>query len=362
MDKTTKALLVIFFTLLFCLFFLLSTPFYSTSDRTLKRSYNFYKGQEPMSSIHSITFSKKAPEDYDESWSASATDANCLIGYRKGDQVYIVGEQILASWDCQYMFAGHDSYGTPFWTNLTNINGLDLIDTSQVKEMAFMFTFSKVSDLSGIETWDVSNVQDFSAMFQGHDNSGDSPFICLSVANWDTSSATSMSHMFYGCAQLTSIPIDNWNVSKVKNFSHMFADCYKLQSLNLSNWQTSAAINFDAFLNDCHSLAQIDVSALNTSACKQFSQMFEACINLEKIIGINNWDVSNANYYAFSETFHCCYKLKELDLSNWVAAPDNTARMFKNCQSLVYLDVSGLDLSEANTFEMYDGCENLKIS
>jgi hypothetical protein len=89
--------------------------------------------------------------------------------------------------------------------------------------------------------------------------------------------------------------------------------------------------------------------------------MFEACINLEEIIGINNWDVSNASHYAFSETFHCCYKLKSLDLSNWIAIPDNTARMFKNCNSLVYLDISGLDLQGANTIEMYDGCENLKI-
>ena len=90
--------------------------------------------------------------------------------------------------------------------------------------------------------------------------------------------------------------------------------------------------------------------------------MFESCHNLRQIVGINNWDVSSANHYAFSETFSCCYNLVSLDLSRWLAKPDNTARMFKNCKSLQYLDISSLDLSGANTFEMYDGCENLKFS
>ncbi len=46
-----------------------------------------------------------------------------------------------------------------------------------------------------------------------------------------------------------------------------------------------------------------------------------------------------------------------LDLSNWRAYPDNTARMFKNCYSLKYLDISGLDLTNENLIcdEMYDG-------
>ena len=91
--------------------------------------------------------------------------------------------------------------------------------------------------------------------------------------------------------------------------------------------------------------------------------MFESCYNLQQIIGLNNWDVSNANYYAFSETFHRCYKLTSLNLNNWRATPDNTARMFKDCKSLIYLDISGLDLSQIKTdCEMYEGCENLKFS
>jgi hypothetical protein len=63
------------------------------------------------------------------------------------------------------MFAGHDIYDEPLWTNLTQIYGLELINTSQALRMDFMFAYSKISELPGIEYWDVSGVQDFSAMF-----------------------------------------------------------------------------------------------------------------------------------------------------------------------------------------------------
>ena len=337
-------------------------PSYSQKDYTLKDGPDFYQGQHPMSEIQVITFSHSTPLEFDEKWGASETDADCLMGYRVGNHIFIVGEQIHASWRCSYMFAGHDNYDRPLWSSLESIEGLGLINTSSATEMKCTFAYTQLEYLNGIENWDVSNVRDFSGMFQGHSNSGDSLFKELNVTSWDTGRAMSMSHMFYGCSQLTSIPIDNWNVSRVGSFSHMFADCYNLSGLNLSNWQTDSVVSFDAFLNDCHSIRVIDVSALNTSTCEQFSQMFEACVGLEEIVGINNWDVSNASYYAFSETFHCCYKLESLDLSNWEATPDNTARMFKNCKSLSYLDISGLDLANAATTEMYDGCENLKFS
>lgn len=337
-------------------------PEHTKEDYTLRDSFGFYQGEYPMELITSIVFSREKPTFYDEYWSASKTGASCLRGYRIGEQVIIVGEHIYASDYCSYMFAGYNTYGDKLWSSLIAIDGLSLLDTSCVTSMKMMFAYTRLRELKGIEYWDVSNVTDFTAMFQGNDNSGDVPLTYLPVGAWDTSSATSMKYMFYGCAQLTYIPVDNWDVSNVTNFSHMFADCYNLTSLNLTNWQTSSARNFDAFLNDCRSLTTIDVSLLDTSKCTQFSQMFESCYSLQEIVGINNWDVSNASYYAFSETFHCCYNLESLDLSNWEAAPDNTARMFKNCKNLSYLDISGLDLSNAATIEMYDGCENLKFS
>ena len=89
--------------------------------------------------------------------------------------------------------------------------------------------------------------------------------------------------------------------------------------------------------------------------------MFEACTSLEEIIGIENWDVSNASYYAFSETFHCCYNLKSLNLTTWdTSSADNMARMFAKCKSLTTLDLSNFDISNVTTMkEMFNQSPNL---
>ena len=324
-------------------------------------SFGFYKGTKRMCEIETITFSRIAPTVYDECWNANIADTECIKGYLIGNDVVVVGDYIYANPRCSHMFAAYNSYGNKLWSSLTSICSLELLDTSYVENMKMMFAFSELTELNGIGQWDVCNVKTFAGMFQGNSNAGDIKFEYLDIGSWDTSSAENMSHMFYGCALIEHIPVDNWDVSNVRTFSHMFADCYSLKTINFSKWQTLSVESFDAFLNDCHSLVQIDVTGIDTQTCKQFSQMFESCINLERIIGLNTWDVSNASYYAFSETFHCCYKLKEIDISNWIAAPDNTARMFKDCYSVTEIDISGLDMSNnLYTTEMFMNCSNLK--
>lgn len=327
---------------------------------TLRGSFGFYKGSKNMSEIRTITFSNIEPIKYDECWNANITDTEHVKGYLIGNDVIIVGDYIYANPRCSYMFAAHNSYGDPLWSNLIAVDGLELLDTSGVKNMKMMFAYCGLTEINGIGNWDVSNVTTFAGMFQGHDNAGDIKLKYLDVGRWDTSSAENMSHMFYGCALMTHIPVENWNVANVTTFSHMFADCYNLKNVDFSQWDTHSAESFDGFFNDCRSLTVIDVSHLETASCRQFSQMFERCINLELIIGIETWDVSSANNYAFSEMFHCCYKLKELNLGSWVAAPDNTARMFKDCRSLERLDMSGFDMSNnLHDEEMFANCANL---
>lgn len=326
----------------------------------LRGSFGFYKGSKSMSEIKSITFSHTAPIIYDECWNANLADTEDIKGYRIGYDVIIVGDYIYANPRCSHMFAAYNSYKEPLWSSLISIKGLELLNTSYVQDMTMMFAFCQLTELNGIEQWDVSHVKTFAGMFQGNNNAGDIKIKYLDVSQWDTSSAENLSHIFYGCGQIEYIPIENWDVSKVKTFSHMFADCHNLKSVDFSKWQTLSVESFDAFLNDCHSLTQVDVTGLDTGTCKQFSQMFESCINLERIIGLDTWDVSNASHYAFSETFHCCYNLKEIDIGNWVSAPDNTARMFKNCYNITQIDLSGFDMTNnLHSTEMFMNCNSL---
>lgn len=311
-----------------------------------------------MNKIKSITFDTVAPDRYDERWAADRHDTWSVTGYLVGLDVVVVGSNILANPRCSYMFAGKNSYNTPLWESLEEVSGLELLDTSLAENMMMMFAFTRASELNGIGDWDVSNVKSFAGMFQGNSNCGDVKIQHLDVGSWDTGACENMSHMFYGCSRVSNFPVDNWDVSKVKTFSHMFADCYGLKSIDISSWETLSAESFDAIFNDCRSLTTIDVGGLFTSKCIQFSQMFEACSSLDTIVGLDSFDVSNASVFAFSEMFHGCRSLKEIDLSSWQATPDNAARMFKNCSSLRFIDVSGLDLSNADTYEMFDGCDN----
>lgn len=359
-----------------------------SSFYVLSRNFGYYKGSLPMSSITKIIFTDIAPKYYDEKWYANEKKTEDIMGYRVGTEVYIVGDKIYFNPYSKYMFASCNSNDDPLWSNLQQVEGLDFVDTSKVKSTSLMF-YKNLNikeldlnkwDMSNVEStsfmfagclnlerlyidkWDVSKVKDFSAMFQGTSHKGDMQLKYLDVSKWNTSSAENMGHVFYGCANLEYIDVSNWNVRKVTNFSHMFSDCFKLRELDLSKWETLSVVNFDAFLNDCRSLTVIDVSNLRTKTCIQFSQMFEACINLEKIIGIENWDVSNASNYAFSETFHCCYKLKELNLRSWnTKKADNYARMFAECRSLTELDLSNFSYSNLKfVTEMFKGCINLK--
>lgn len=323
----------------------------------LRRSFGFYKGSKRMSEIQTITFSRETPKHYDECWNANLADTNDIKGYLIGTDVIIVGEHIYANETCARMFAAYNNYNEPLWSNLKEINGLELLDTSYTEDMTMMFAYNQLTELDGIANWDVSHVKKFSGMFQGNDHKGDVNLKYIDVSQWNTSSAEDMSHIFYGCASMEYIPIENWDVSKVKTFSHMFADCYNLKSVDFSKWNTASVESFDGFLNDCRSLTIVDVGNFKTKSCKQFSQMFESCTNLEYIIGLDKWDVSNASYYAFSETFHNCQSLKEINIDSWVAIPDNTARMFKNCYKLTQIDISGFDMTNnLYTEEMFENC------
>lgn len=353
----------------------------------LPLSFRFYQSVEPIHNITKITFSHTAPQQYDEKWTANLAKTDALVGYRCGNEIYIVGEHIYANSYASCMFARFTPYGGELWTSLESIEGLELLDMSYCTDMSYIFYEQPWSEIHGISDWDVSNVVDmtnafsgcvnittldigqwdtssvqaFQGMFSGHNWSGDMKLTSLPIERWNTASAIDMSHMFYGCAQLVEAPVTYWNVSNVKSFSHFFADCEKLEQPNIHNWDTSSVESFDAFFNDCRSLTTLDVSGLDTGNCKQFSQMFEACTQLKEIIGLETWDVSNANESAFQQMFHACTSLEYIDLSAWNAQPDDTARMFANCSSLKQANLSGIDMSRCEWIqEMFWNCTALE--
>lgn len=139
-------------------------------------------------------------------------------------------------------------------TNLTTINGLEYLNTSNVTSLANMFNdCAALTSISGVENWNTSSVTNMNGLFNGCTSLSDiSP-----LANWLTSSLTSLSTTFYGCQQLTSISsIENWDVTLVTDMYGLFYGCSSLTSIDLSNWSASNVV-LNYMFADCTALTEV---------------------------------------------------------------------------------------------------------
>lgn len=100
---------------------------------------------------------------------------------------------------------------------------------------------------------------------------------------------------------------------------------------------------------------KLDVSGFNTSNFVNFIEIFSSCQFLTEIVGINNWNVSNAQ--RFTSLFENCARLERIDLSNWEAPSLNTtSRMFVMCSQLKFIDVRKLNFTNVTSYSnMFNG-------
>ena len=97
----------------------------------------------------------------------------------------------------------------------------------------------------------------------------------------DTSKVTDMSFMFSSCSALTSLDLSSFNTSQVTNMSDMFSSCTSLTSLDLSNFNTSNVINMSYMIYSCSNLKTIYASnSFNTNKVTGSMSMFSNCSNL----------------------------------------------------------------------------------
>ena len=114
------------------------------------------------------------------------------------------------------------------YDELKQIEGLEFLNTSEVKDMSWMF-----SDCSGLPSLDLSH--------------------------FNTQNVTDMSRMFSGCSGLTSLDLKNFNTQNVTGMSWMFSYCDGLTSLDVKNFKTQNVTNMSEKLNGCSGLTSIDV-------------------------------------------------------------------------------------------------------
>ena len=159
--------------------------------------------------------------------------------------------------------------------------------------------------------------------------------------NLDTSNVTDMSGMFDGCSSLTSINLTGLDTSNVTDMIGMFYLCSSLTSINLTGLDTSNVINMQDMFMDCTLLTNVDITGLNTSKVTSMRRMFMRCNNIQNL-DLSNWDTSNVE--NMSMMFCSCTSLTNLNLSGWnTAKVDGMMQMFDRCTSLTDLDLSSFD-------------------
>ena len=124
----------------------------------------------------------------------------------------------------------------------------------------------------------------------------------------NTSEVTDMEGMFEKCYDaITTLDLSNFDTSKVENMSDMFSCCKSLTTLDLSNFDTSKVKNMSGMFRLCKSLTNLDVSSFDVSAVEDMTFMFDGCESLEEL------DLSHFNpplTAAKSDMYYNCHKLK----------------------------------------------------
>ena len=339
----------------------------------------WYQGSASRNSFTTITIldsiDSETANSASESWNAAADrdgdgELNSdIVCYVNDTELIIVGNgsgKILMNFDSTCAFSDSSNRGD-YFSNVTEISNIDILDTRMVITMRKMFFNACSLETLDISNWDTSMVMDMSFLFASTVSNKPMSFKRLDVSNWDTSEVLDMNRMFQLCSSLEELEVGNWNTSQVTSMSGMFQSCISLTKLDVSHWNTSnvenlsfmfhcngglpvgsidvstwdvsKVLNFDHFvahakikligvenwknsvvqnMNAMFHMSQnkiLDVSGFDTRNVRTFDQMFEGCNQLTEIIGLENFDTSNS--IGFSEMFASCQRLEKLNLESF---------------------------------------------
>ena len=290
------------------------------SKQSLKTAADRYDWEESVESIVFRDTLDGAPDDAED---LSEEKNRSVLGWKNGSTLYLAGEGgVKAPEDCVSLFGGYSENitgdGWLQWKQLTQIQNLQLLDTSEVLDMSYMF----------------------------HNNR---EITYLDVSGFDTSRVTNMDCMFGFCLSLSSLDVSGFDTSQVTDISWMFNFCKNLTSLDVSSFNTSQAVRMGSMFSSCESLTSLDVSGFNTSQVTDMSSMFWCCKSLTSL-DVSGFDTSQVT--DMSSMFFMCKSLTSLDVSGFDTSQVKSMRsMFAFCENLTSLDVSGFDTSQVENMD-----------
>ena len=272
----------------------------------------------------------------------SASGDGSVKAWVNGTELYIGGNgKIIAGESLAYAFYNG--------SNIDSIAGLGMLDTSNTKNMSYMFAmfggqYSK-STLDLGDNFDTSNVTDMSYMF--YECGGDSTGFTLDLGDkFNTSKVTDMSYMFYRCGYWSeALTLDlgvTFDTSNVTNMSFMFSECGVRSdkfTLNLGgNFDTSNVTDMSHMFCNCGSGSEFTLDLgdkFNTINVTNMEGMFFGCGS--KVFTLNLGDkFDTSNVTNMSEMFRECgynSNVFTLDLGNKfdTSKVKQMYRMFYRC-------------------------------
>ena len=328
------------------------------SQNTRMMASNNYYGDlwnRKQSTVTKIVFqdSINKIEGESESWDISSAKNKTVMARlvpntddTTTNTLYIQGNGgVIANYSSSYLFYE--------FSKLTEIENLNLLDTSNVTSMYQMF--SECSSLTSLDVsnFDTSKVTNMEGMFYKC-----SSLTSLDVSKFDTSKVTNMSEMFWGCRSLTSLDLSNFNTSNVTDMTLMFRECESILVLNVDSFDTSQVTNMTRMFSFCTKIKNLDVSNFDTSKVTDMAGMFSNCSNLTSL-DVSNFDTSKVT--NMSLMFYDCRSLTSLDVSNFdTSKVTNMSDMFWRCRSLTSLDLSNFDTSKVTNMSwMFYDCNKL---
>ena len=176
------------------------------------------------------------------------------------------------------------------------------------------------------------------------------------LENLNTSDVTSMDYMFYKCEQLRALDLSGFNTEKVEDMRDMFSNCKNLETLNLSSFKTNNLTKMSEMFLECNKIAQLDLSGFNTSGVKALDLVFKNCYALEAL-DLSSFDTKWVT--DMSSLFEYCQSLKTIYVSDRfsIFKVKNSTNMFRYCNNLkgatAFADIQEKDKARASYTDGY---------
>lgn len=273
--------------------------------------------------------------------------------------VFKAGFRDETHWTCSKWFSG--------CTNLTSIEGIENLNTSNVKYMNEMF-----GQCSNLETLDLShfnteNVVNMSNMFNGC-----TKLHKLNISSFNTENVTNMYGMFYGCSSLETLDLSHFNTRYVRKdgMNYMFNGCSSLSSLDVSNFITDKnSMQLDGLFQGCSSLQTLDLSSFDTTGAGSVNYLFDGCSALRTIYVSEDFIIPYR--VKSSNMFRDCHLLKgaisfEPTKKNETYANYKSGYLTKkvgtNGNEIIGatgspLTIDALPLDDSKAYKLYEDCD-----